>query len=113
MKLWRWEKGRQNSGYEKFFVLGSKWPIPFDFYILRFKEGTEIPPHTDTVSAGEHYRLNIVLKKAKSGGEFLCSSPIFENTRVKYFRPDLAEHSVSRVMSGTRYVLSVGWVRHA
>ena len=113
MKLWRWEKGRQETGYEKFFVLGSKWPIPFDFYILRFKEGAEIPPHTDKVTAGNHYRLNVVIKKARSGGEFLCSSPIFESSRVKYFRPDLSEHSVSKVVSGTRYVLSLGWVRHA
>lgn len=112
MKLWTWEQGRQKTGYEKLFLLGSKWPIPFDVYLLRFKEGAEIPPHTDTVVSGKHYRVNVVIKKAKSGGEFQCASPIFENSRVKYFRPDLSEHSVSRIASGTRYVLSLGWVRN-
>lgn len=29
------------------------------------------------------------------------------------FRPDRSPHSVTRVIEGTRYVLSVGWVRGA
>lgn len=111
MRLWQWEEGRQRTGYDKLFIAGSNWPIPFDCYLLRFKAGAEIPPHTDQVKTGKHYRLNIVIKKAKAGGEFLCQTAIFQNSRIKFFRPDLAEHSVSKVTSGTRYVLSVGWVR--
>lgn len=113
MKFWRWEKGRQNTGYEKLPLLCSRWPIPFDLYLLRFREGVHIPPHTDRVESGRHYRLNIVLKQAKLGGEFLCDSPIYESARIKLFRPDIAEHAVGEVRSGTRYVLSLGWVRRS
>ncbi|WP_308365795.1 MULTISPECIES: hypothetical protein [unclassified Microbulbifer] len=113
MKFWRWEKGRQNTGYEKLLLLAARWPIPFDLYLLRFREGICIPPHTDPVKSGRHYRLNIVVKKAKAGGEFLCDSPIYESPRIKYFHPDISEHSVSKVQSGTRYVLSLGWVRRS
>ncbi|MBB6523650.1 2OG-Fe(II) oxygenase [Pseudoteredinibacter isoporae] len=109
--LFKWQKGRQNSGYDKMLLCGSYWPLPFDVYLLRFPEGSEIPPHKDKVKSGRHYRLNIVLKQAERGGEFYCESPIYENARIKFFRPDLSEHSVSKVEKGNRYLLSLGWVR--
>lgn len=110
MKLFRWEKGRQLSGYDKMFLLGSKWLLMFDVYLLRFKEGSEIKAHMDKVEKGKHYRLNIVLKQAKEGGEFVCKSPIYESYRIKFFRPDACEHSVTKVIRGNRYLLSIGWV---
>jgi hypothetical protein len=85
-------------------------PLLCDVYVLRFREGALIAPHTDPVSFGRHYRCNIVLKRARAGGEFVCSNPIFATTRIKIFRPDACEHSVTQVTAGTRYVLSVGWV---
>ena len=94
-------------------LLQSPWPLPFDAYILRFREGAEIPPHTDPVAQGRHYRCNIVLKRARSGGEFVCATPIFASRRIKLFRPDACEHAVTRVTQGSRYVLSIGWVRGA
>lgn len=106
----RWQKGRQQSGYDKMLLAQSMWPLPFDLYILRFPQGAEIAPHTDPVSFGRHYRLNIVIKRAKVGGEFHCATPIYENARIKFFRPDACEHSVSKIEEGTRYVLSIGWV---
>ena len=109
-KLFRWEKGRQLSGYDKMLLLGSKWFIKFDVYLLRFKEGSEIKPHTDKVDNGKHYRLNIVLKQALKGGEFICSNPIYQSSRIKFFRPDTCEHSVTKVIRGNRYLLSIGWV---
>ncbi|MES2072584.1 MAG: 2OG-Fe(II) oxygenase [Pseudomonadota bacterium] len=109
----RWQRGRQLSGYDKMLLLQSWWPLPLDVYILRFPQGAEIAPHVDKVSFGAHYRLNIVIKRAASGGEFICAAPIYESARIKYFRPDACEHSVTRVNKGSRYVLSVGWVRHA
>lgn len=109
-KLFRWEKGRQLSGYDKMLLLGSKWFIKFDVYLLRFKEGSEIKPHTDKVDNGKHYRLNIVLKQALEGGEFICSNPIYQSSRIKFFRPDTCEHSVTKVIRGNRYLLSIGWV---
>ncbi len=106
----RWQSGRQNSGYDKMLLLQSRWPLPFDLYILRFPEGSEVKPHTDPVSFGRHFRLNVVLKPARVGGEFQCSTPIFQTSRIKLFRPDACEHSVTKVEIGTRYVLSIGWV---
>lgn len=79
-------------------------------YLLRYPEGAEIPPHTDPVQARRHYRLNIVLKASPAGGEFVCATPIFATRRIKLFRPDACEHSVTRVLGGSRYVLSIGWV---
>ncbi len=109
--LFRWRGGRQNTGYEKMLLLANPFVLPFDCYLLRYKQGSEIPVHTDPVDSKRHFRLNIVLKEAVRGGEFVCSNPIRETRRIKYFRPDQSAHSVTRVEEGTRYVLSIGWVR--
>jgi hypothetical protein len=110
-KLFRWEQGRQQSGYNKMLLCGAWWPVKFDVYLLKFPQGSEIPPHTDQVGTAAHYRLNIVLKHAHQGGEFMCKNPIFETRRIKFFRPDQSEHQVSKVIKGSRYVLSIGWLR--
>ncbi|KPV94738.1 hypothetical protein AN214_03246 [Pseudoalteromonas sp. P1-9] len=111
-KLFRWQRGRQNSGYDKMLLCGAVWPIKFDVYLLKFPTGSEIPAHTDKVASGKHYRLNIVLKKAQQGGEFICASPIYDSERIKVFRPDACEHRVSKVIKGNRYILSIGWIRN-
>lgn len=110
-KLFRWERGRQNTGYYKMLLCGAIWPIRFDTYLIKFPEGSEIPPHTDNVRSGKHFRLNIVLKHAKVGGEFICSNPIFETKRIKLFCPDVCEHQVSKIVTGNRYILSIGWIK--
>ena len=92
-------------------LFANPFVIPCDCYLLRFREGAEIAKHTDPVDGKKHYRLNIVLRAAAEGGEFICSAPIINRRRIKLFRPDLAPHAVSRVRKGTRYVLSIGWVR--
>jgi hypothetical protein len=106
----KWQKGRLNTGYDKVLISTGKFPIPFDLYLLRFNEGTEIPPHKDSVKSGRHYRLNIVLKKAQKGGEFNCQQVLFKLGRAILFRPDEQEHHVTRIEKGSRYVLSLGWV---
>jgi len=114
LKLFRWKKGRQNSGYDKMLLAGSKrFLLPFDLYLLRFTKGAEVPLHKDPIKKGQHHRLNVVLKKATKGGEFVCTEVIWQSERIKYFRSDIAEHAVTRVEKGTRYVLSLGWVRQA
>lgn len=111
LKNWlRWQKGRQNTGYDKCLIFVSRW-LKCDCYILRFNTGSAIPPHTDKIDSGRHFRLNIVLKHAKAGGQFHCEQMLFESNRVKLFRPDLHAHSVSLITDGTRYVLSLGCVR--
>lgn len=106
----RWQRGRQGTGYDKMLLLTARWPLPFDSYLIRYPEGSAIPPHTDPVREGRHYRLNIILKSPRAGGEFICANPIHASRRIKLFRPDACEHSVTRVEGGNRYVLSIGWV---
>jgi hypothetical protein len=110
-KLWQWQRGRQKTGYDKLLLIGSSLLIKFDCYLLRFPEGSSIPPHTDPVSNVRHYRLNIVIKQAKIGGDFICDTPIFATNRIKLFRPDVSIHSVTRVEKGSRYLISIGWIR--
>ena len=109
--IFRLKKCRQQSGYDKMPLILFSWPIRFDVYLLRFPTGSKIPAHIDPNKAGKHFRMNIVLKQAKLGGKFFCEQPIFETQRIKFFRPDLHFHSVSEIISGTRYVLSIGWIK--
>ena len=108
--LWRWQRGRQGSGYDKLLLAGTLWPLPCDCYLLRFPTDASVPPHTDRVSLGRHYRLNIILRAPRRGGEFVCARPIHAGRRIKLFRPDVEEHSVTMIEEGTRWVLSIGWV---
>lgn len=110
-KFFKWTYGRQNSGYKKFTFFSSK-KLRCDMHLLKFETGSFISMHLDPVEIGyDHYRLNIILKNAKKGGKFLISKCIFSNSRVKFFRPDEELHGVTLVTEGTRYVLSIGWVR--
>lgn len=104
MKLWRWNTGRQNTGYDAFPFFITKF---CDAYILRYKTGDWIPTHVDKVTDRKHYRCNIILS-FPVGGIFHCEKMILNTKYVKIFRPDLYEHGVTIVQSGTRYVLSLG-----
>ena len=106
----RWQRGRQGTGYDKMLLFTLPWPLPFDSYLIRYPDGAAIPPHKDPVAKGRHYRLNIILKSPRNGGEFICVTPIYASKHIKLFRPDECEHSVTRVEGGSRYVLSIGWV---
>ncbi|RYE56439.1 MAG: 2OG-Fe(II) oxygenase [Sphingobacteriales bacterium] len=112
MKIFRWQQGRQGSGYEKALIATAPFPVPFDCYLLRYSTGAFVPRHVDQVQQGErHFRLNIVLNKKFVGGDFQHEGkPIYESKRIKIFRPDLLPHWVTPVKVGTRYVLSIGWI---
>lgn len=96
------------SGYDKLPIMSASW-LNFDLWLLRFKPGAFIAPHTDQVTDRRHYRLNIYIKPAKVGGEFKADSVIYQNRYLAFFRPDITSHSVTTVESGTRYVLSFGF----
>lgn len=55
-------------------------------------------------------RLNVIIKESPAGGEFICPSAVFSSHRIKLFQPDVNEHSVTPVLGGSRYVLSIGWL---
>ena len=106
----KWREGRQGTGYTKMLVFETLSPLPLDVYLLRMCQGVEIPTHTDKVSSGRHFRLNIILCAPQRGGDFVCRDAIIDTPRIKLFRPDASPHSVTRIEAGTRIVLSVGWI---
>lgn len=105
-----WEQGRQGTGYNKIRLFVSQ-TLKCDGYLLYYPKGSEIPTHTDPVTSGRHYRLNVMLKKAPLGGEFICENPIFRGGRIFLFRPDVSPHAVTKIDKGYRLMLSIGWVR--
>jgi hypothetical protein len=114
----KWEKGRQNGTYEKLLILQSA-VVPFDIYLLRYVPGSYIAIHNDPVPGCSHHRVNIELRRAKRGGRFevvrrLSKLDKLKKTwfnRITWFRPDKLDHYVTRIEEGTRYVLSIGWLK--
>lgn len=118
--LFKWQQGRQQTGYFKMLLAkGKSW----DCWLLKYEAGAFIPLHKDVIEGKEHYRLNICLKRADYGGKFyipmygfseddhdFCRKGI-STRRWHLFRPDLVEHGVTRVVEGTRYILSIGWTK--
>jgi hypothetical protein len=109
--MFKWISGRQGGGYDKLPIFVSKW-LKCDFYLLRFPVGSEVKPHKDVVFSGKHYRLNLTVRKASDGGEFVCEpSNRLTNKRFQFFRPDLHTHSLTKVEGNDMYMLSFGFVR--
>lgn len=110
MKLWRWESGRQGSGYRKFTLLFSE-AFGVDAYILHIPKGVAIPPHTDKVPFLRHFRLNVTLR-----GELQMQTPpgVSGVHRIgkwfSFFRPDIVEHWAP-VTTKPTYILSIGWLK--
>lgn len=108
--FFKWQKGRQNTGYDKKLVLFI--PLYFlvlDCYLLRFAKGSQIPEHVDKVDKYHHYRLNIVLNSSFKGGDFVCNQAYINTAKIKFFKSDEMPHSVTPVEQGVRYVLSIGF----
>ena len=79
----------------------------FSIYLVRYSAGHQVVPHVDMVSEGRLYKLNLVLVKPESGGEFRCERNLLNwSGRIIAFRPDLYRHSVSRIERGNRWLLS-------
>ena len=82
-------------------------------YLVRYSAGHKIMPHVDMVSEGRLFKLNCVLVKPESGGEFICEKNIFNLFgRIILFRPDLHRHRVSRIERGNRWLLSFALMRY-
>jgi hypothetical protein len=129
-----WERGRQGTGYEKLSL-----PVGRDFgptiaaltdksvralvqsiggpmlghdrYLIRYTDGTGVPPHRDPPLANNlrHLRLNAIISAPTTGGELRMDGairPLVAGDAV-IFRPDLVLHEVTPVV-GRRLVWSVG-----
>jgi hypothetical protein len=84
-----------------------------DCWLLRYLEGSSIPPHVDEVSSGlEHYRFNALIQAPEEGGQLWVSGkPVpLEVGDAYVFRPDVEQHWVDVIKRGTRLVWSVGMV---
>lgn len=124
-----WEAGRQGTGYEKLDLRALDEPPAFinpllagarvamavkysgwDAYLLRYREGSFIPPHRDPSRHGRHLRLNAVVQPSAPGtGELRLDGEVFdlEVGDAVVFRSDQITHQVSAVV-GERLMLSVG-----
>lgn len=112
LSRFNWVGGRQNGTYMKFVMLYSE-KFKFDMYLLKFPTGAYLDNHRDKAPEGyEHHRLNIVLNSGYKGGKFIIKGKA-QKGRIFRFRPDKYTHKVTPVKEGTRYVLSIGWLRRA
>lgn len=79
----------------------------FAINLVTYSEGHFVSRHLDMVSSGRLYKLNFVLVRPKQGGIFETEGVIFSLfNRIILFRPDLYEHSVTKIVSGKRVLLS-------
>jgi predicted 2-oxoglutarate/Fe(II)-dependent dioxygenase YbiX len=121
------EPGRQGTGYEKAQVpaevqaiqdlrdvalhhLGVPSSHAHDCYILRYEEGSFIPPHKDDAPFGsQHWRLNAIIDAAEGGILLVNNKPIdLKQSDAYVFRPDALLHEVTPITKGTRLIFSVG-----
>ncbi len=86
--LFRWQYGRQRSGYRVFCFWN--W-LSCDGYIIHIPPGTTILPHTDVVDGKRHFRLNIDLW---GRCRMLIDKHLWQFWRFTLFRPDVYRHSV-------------------
>ncbi len=124
-----WKPGRQGTGYDILPLRGvpelagliarglARIGTPFedywDVYLIRYVDGSSIPPHTDAAQHGRrHRRINAVLAQAREGGELFVDGalvPLAVGDAV-LFSPDEEVHEVTKV-AGSRLLFSVGaWV---
>lgn len=107
-----WQKGRQNSGYEKIKIFSSKL-LGCDFYLLRFPKGVSVPTHTDPVELGlKHHRINLHFGGKNSncvGQRMYVLGKHTRFWRIVYLRPDTYSHGLP-AQNKTSYMLSFGWV---
>lgn len=114
----RWKQGRQpNCSYDVCKLYENK-RFCFDIHLIRMRKGDEIPVHLDVspVKGKTHMRCNIILKKAKVGGYFFtqrtaASKKLISNKRINVFASSELWHGVVEIIRGTRYVLSIGWLK--
>lgn len=107
----KWVDGRQGTGYKvwKFFSFGEHSKFGADCVVIKYPEGTYIPTHKDKAPEGStSYRLNIILKAPEEGGKFFGKTIFSLGSRVHLFKPSESEHSVSKILKGSRLVFSVG-----
>jgi hypothetical protein len=124
-----WDRGRQDTGYFKSAIdpadpflaaliarsLAALYPGArhgHDTWLLRYPDGSSIPPHVDPPlrDGARHARLNAIIAAPPAGGELrLDDQPIaLAAGDAVVFYPDRVRHQVSAVTGGERWIWSVG-----
>ena len=79
----------------------------FSINLVTYPINHSVMNHVDNVQKGRYYKLNLILVQPKVGGVFKCQKCIINLfNRVYLFRPDKYEHSVTKIESGKRILLS-------
>lgn len=79
----------------------------FSINYVTYPTNHSVRGHIDPVQQGRYYKLNFVLRTPRAGGVFSCAHCIINLwDRIYLFRPDMHAHSVSRIESGKRVLLS-------
>jgi hypothetical protein len=94
------------------FIL--KWPFRIAVFLslLDYPEGSLVEAHNDGGPDPKQMKpvigcnFNIVLKKAKIGGEFICPQAWVNTSRVKIFNGDKFQHEVTKIEKGNRVLLA-------
>ena len=108
--MFKWGNDKFNTGY-KILTLAYIRGI-FDLYVFHYATHSYLPKHKDPKKYGKQYRLNIVLRKPKSGGQFWCKGKHFNfNDRIIFFRADSNYHGMTKIEEGSRIILSLGFYR--
>ncbi|GGP57605.1 hypothetical protein GCM10009409_24530 [Shewanella saliphila] len=80
----------------------------FSVNLVTYHINHRVMNHVDPVQQGRYFKFNIIVKQPKVGGVFICQKTIFNLfNRVYLFRPDRYEHSVTKIESGKRVILSI------
>jgi hypothetical protein len=105
-RLFPFEKGNRDTGYRLVDLLGFHiGTFQFRLILGRYPEGASQPPHVDVLHTQDIYRVVVVLKNAKAGGELYVPNADFQlGERVYFFNPKY-QHQVLPVLEGVRYSL--------
>lgn len=101
--MFKWKKGRQNDNYERVKLFESEL-LKADVYLIRVKPLGIIPPHTDTVKSGKHFRFNITI------GGLVTYIEGVGHSLPYLFRPDIQQHMARNHAKEYAYMLSFGKV---
>ena len=91
-----------------------RWPFYSALFIsvINYPEGSVVEVHRD--GGIDHqkmqpllgFNMNIVLKKATLGGEFVCPDAWVNSSRIKIFNGDRFNHHVTQIQKGGRIILA-------
>lgn len=101
-----WTKGRLKTGYLVATFFKFKW---LDLHVVMVPKDAYVPYHFDEIPGKKHFRLNFQFGNY-TGGKFICPGACLTlfKRRLVCFRPDLCCHKLSKVRSGTAFILSLG-----